>query len=138
MKKMYEVAGPTDRRAISEFLKREGQFLLPMVELVERTELAIDEVIEVVGRATLEAVLGMSAEALAGPKQAGRARAEGDAVWYGSQGGQVYLSDRKVRVERPRLRVKGKGEGGELEVPAYEAMTRPGPLAQRWAWPSRR
>jgi len=131
MRKTYEVASSTNRRAIAEFLKQEGQFLLPMVELVERTELAIDEVIEVVGRATVEAVLGMSAQALAGPKQAGRARAEGEAVWYGSQGGQVYLSDRKVRVERPRLRVKGKGEGGELEVPAYEAMTRPGPLAQR-------
>lgn len=131
MKKRYEVAGAADRRAVAEFLKREGQFLLPMVELVERTELAIDEVVQVVGRATVEAVLSLSAEALAGPKQAGRARAEGEAAWYGSQGGQVYLSDRRVRVERPRLRVKGRGEGGELEVPAYEAMRRPGPLAQR-------
>ena len=34
-----------DGRAIAEFMKREGQFLLPMVELVEHTELAIDEVI---------------------------------------------------------------------------------------------
>jgi transposase-like protein len=131
MRKRYEVAGRADRRAVAEFLKREGQFLLPLVELVERTELAIDEVIEVVGRATVEAVLGLSAEALAGPKQAGRARGAGEAVWYGSQGGQVYLSDRKVRVERPRLRVKGRGEGGEVEVPAYEAMRRPGPLAER-------
>lgn len=131
MRKTYEVRDRTDRRAVAEFLKREGQFLLPMVELVERTELAIDEVIEVVGRATIEAVLSLSAEAMAGPKQAGRARGPGEAVWYGSQGGQVYLSDRKVRVERPRLRTKGRGEGGELEVPAYEAMRRPGPLAER-------
>ena len=56
MRKTYDVASPTDRRAISEFLKREGQFLLPMVGLVERTELAIDEVIEVVGRATVEEI----------------------------------------------------------------------------------
>ncbi len=40
-------------------------------------------------------------------------------------------SDRKVRVERPRLRVKGRGEGGEVEMPAYEAMRRPGPVAER-------
>ena len=131
MRKTYEVASPADRRAVAEFLKRDGQFLLPMVELVERTELAIDEVIEVVGRATVEAVLGLSAEALAGPKQAGRRRGAGEALWYGSQGGQVYLSDRKVRVERPRLRAKGRGAGGEMEVPAYAAMRRPGPLAQR-------
>ena len=35
MRKTYEVASGTDRRGIAEFMKREGQFLLPMVELVE-------------------------------------------------------------------------------------------------------
>lgn len=131
MKRRYEVTERADKRAAAEFLKREGQFLLPMVQLVERAELAIDEVIEVVGRATIEAVLEMSAEALAGPKQAGKAREDGRAGWYGRQSGQVYLADRKIRVERPRLRVKDRGEGGELEVPAYTAMQRPGPLADR-------
>lgn len=130
MKGTYEVHNGTDRRAITEFLKREGQVLLPMVELVDRAELAIDEVIEVMGRATIEAVLEMSAEAVAGPKQAGRARGADDAVWYGRQDGQVYLSERKVRVERPRLRQKGEG-GAEVEVPAYASMRRPGPLADR-------
>ena len=57
MKRRYEVAGAKDRRAIARFLKREGQFLLPMLGLVEQAELAIDEVIEVMGRATIEAVL---------------------------------------------------------------------------------
>ena len=36
-----------------------------------------------------------------------------------------------MRVERPRLRRRGQGTGGEVEVPAYEAMNRPGPVAQR-------
>jgi transposase-like protein len=131
MRGSYEVTNGTDSRAIAEFLKSEGQFLLPMVDLVDRAELAIDEVIDVMGRATIEAVLAMSAEAVAGPKQAGRARGADEVVWYGRQRGQVYLSDRKVRVERPRLRRKGDGEGGEVEVPAYAAMTRPGALADR-------
>ncbi|NIP93499.1 MAG: IS256 family transposase, partial [Akkermansiaceae bacterium] len=131
MKRTYEVADRTDKRAMEEFLKREGQFLLPMVELVERTEVAIDEVIDVVGRATLGAVLEMSAEGVAGPKQGGKKREEGSVVWYGRQGGQVYLSDRKVRVERPRLRRREGGQGAEVEVPAYEAMQRPGRLADR-------
>ena len=128
MKRTYEVAEQGDKRGLAEFLKRESQFLLPMVE---RTELAIDEVITVMGRATLEAVLAMSAEGVAWPKQAGKARPAGEAVWYGRQSGQVYLSDRKVRVERPRLRRRGQGTGGEVEVPAYEAMNRPGPVGQR-------
>ena len=131
MKRTYEVRDRADKRAIREFLKREGQFLLPMLELVEQTEVAIDEVIQVMGRATIEAVLEMSAEGVAGVKQAGRSRAEDDTVWYGRQGGVVYLSDRKVRVEWPRLRRRGAGEGGEVEVPAYAAMRRPGAVADR-------
>ena len=131
MKRTYEVAGLADKRAVAEFVKREGQFLLPMVELVERTELAIDEVIQVMGRATIEAVLEMSAEGVAGPKQSGKAREEGATVWYGRQSGQVYLSDRKVRIERPRLRHRGRGQDGEVEVPAYMAMRRPGAMADR-------
>ena len=131
MKRTYEVRDRADKRAIREFLKREGQFLLPMLELVEQTEVVIDEVIQVMGRATIEAVLEMSAEGVAGVKQAGRSRAEDDTVWYGRQGGVVYLSDRKVRVERPRLRRRGAGEGGEVEVPAYAAMRRPGAVADR-------
>ena len=86
MKRTYEVRDRADKRAIREFLKREGQFLLPMLELVEQTEVAIDEVIQVMGRATIEAVLEMSAEGVAGVKQAGRSRAEDDTVWYGRQG----------------------------------------------------
>ena len=80
MKRTYEVRDRADKRAIREFLKREGQFLLPMLELVEQTEVAIDEVIQVMGRATIEAVLEMSAEGVAGVKQAGRSRAEDDTV----------------------------------------------------------
>jgi hypothetical protein len=117
MKRTYEVADRTDKRAITEFLKREGQFLLPMVELVERTEMAIDEVIDEVGRATLGAVLEMSAEGVAGPKQAGKRREEESVVWYGRQGGQVYLSDRKVRVDRPRAPAEDRGPGSRSGGP---------------------
>ena len=84
MRRTYEVAERADKQVVAEFLKREGQFLMPMVELVERTELAIDEVIEVMGRATIEAVLAMSAEVVAGPKQGGKARQPGVVVQFES------------------------------------------------------
>jgi hypothetical protein len=32
------------------------------------------------------------------------------------------LSDRKLAVQRPRLRKRGAGTGEEVEIPAYEAM----------------
>jgi transposase-like protein len=129
--KTYEVADRTDRRALAEFLSREGQFLVPMVERVEQADIAIDEVIGVMGRATIEAVLEMSAGGVAGPKQRGKAREPEAVVWYGRQDGQVYLSDRKLRVKRPRLRKQGQGKGGEVEVPAYKAMQTRSRLADR-------
>ena len=92
MKRTYEVRDRADKRAIREFLKREGQFLLPMLELVEQTEVVIDEVIQVRGRATIEAVLEMSAEGVAGVKQAGRSRAEDDTVWFTCRTGRCVWS----------------------------------------------
>src|SRR5215472_3644724 len=74
------------------------------------------------GRATIQAVLELSAQqAAGGPRQQEKQR-EGEVVWYGRQPGSVMLSDRKLAVKRPRLRRKGPGAEKEVEVPAYQAM----------------
>jgi transposase-like protein len=52
-------------------------------------------------------------------------------VFYGRQAGQVMLSDRKIQVERPRLRTKGRGRSKEVEIPAYTAMQNQPPLGER-------
>ena len=44
--------------------------LLPLLELICNTENAVDELINVVGKAAIEAVLLLSAQQIAGPKQA--------------------------------------------------------------------
>ena len=128
-KQAYQISERTDRRKIAEYLSRDGQLLLPLLELVCNTENAIDEVINVVGTAAVEAVLLLSAEEVAGPKQPGKAR--GEIGWHGRQAGVVSLSDRKLRVEKPRLRRKGKGAGKEVDIPAYEAMVMNSRLGQR-------
>lgn len=129
MSTAYQVCDAKDSRRLAEFLAKEGQLLLPMLDLIERTEAAVDEVIDVAGRAAVEAILLMSAQEVAGPKHPGKAA--GDVRWHGLQPGVVTLSDRKVRVRKPRLRHKGSGSGGEVEVPAYEAMQRDGRLRER-------
>jgi putative transposase len=114
--------GKANARKLGEFLSKNGQQLLPMVNLIEQCRMACDELIDVAGRATLQAVLELSAEqAAGGPRQQGKPRA-GEVVWYGRQAGTVMLSDRKLEVKRPRLRKKGAGENKEVEVPAYQAM----------------
>ena len=110
-----------DRTALTEFFTKGGQVLLPLLDLVERSERAVDEVIDVVGRSTIEALLRLSAEQGAGPKEQGT-RSQRDISWYGSQQGAVTLSDRTRRVAKPRLRRRGVGEGGEGALPAYERL----------------
>jgi hypothetical protein len=82
------------------------------------------------GRATIEAVLLMSAEAVAGPKQQGK-RADREIAYHGRQAGRVALKERQLRVTRPRLRKKKPrpGEAGEIEIPATR------PCARMAGWP---
>jgi transposase-like protein len=92
-----------------------------MVKLVEDARAAIDEVIDVTGRAVIEAVIEASAVELAGARTPGKR--SGDIRHHGHQHGIVHLAERKLRVRRPRLRHR---TDGEIDIPAYQAMrTRP-------------
>ena len=97
-------------------------YLLPLVNVFALAGGALDHIIDVIGRAAIEAVLDISAVDVAGEKQPGKERKGGGAAYHGRQRGRVYLADRAVRVERPRLRSAGEGE---LAIPAYEALRRP-------------
>ena len=136
MKKPYKIvsgASTPNRRELADWLAKDGQLLIPLVELLEKGERAIDEVIEVMGRATIEAVLRMSAEQVAGPKEQGRRDADRDLYWHGVQAGRVALKERQLRVDKPRLRKKRPraDEPGEVEIPAYTALQADQPLADR-------
>jgi putative transposase len=120
VKKKYQVISRHDRRALARWLAKNGQGLLPLVELVEGAELALEELIDVTGRATIEAVLELSALQVAGEPH--RGRRGGEVLWHGSQLGQVRLAERKLKVRRMRLRRRGGGPGAEVPVPAYEAL----------------
>jgi len=121
MKAAYQIADREDSRALAQFLSGEGQALLPMLDLIEQAEMAVDELIDVAGRATIEAVLTLSGQALAGPKHPGK-RAGCPIGWHGEQSGLVNLAERKLRISKPRLRRKDKGKSREVEIPAYAAM----------------
>ena len=127
--RQYQIAAKNDSRKLAEFLSQDGQGLLPMVELLCQAEMAVDELIDVAGRATIEAVLTLSARQVAGAKHPGKA--DGDITWYGRQKTTVPLAERKLRVEKPRLRRKGKGANKEVPIPAYEAMLDHAPIGRR-------
>jgi len=117
--------GETNAKQLAEIFSRHGQGLLPMVDLIEQSRMAVDELIDVAGRATIEAVLQLSAAQVAGPRTPGQRRS--GLLWHGRQAGRVCLKERKLGVTKPRLREK---EGGEVAIPAYEAMQENG-MSQR-------
>jgi len=120
VKQVYQIASKKDSKELARFLTRNGQALLPMVELIEQAQMAVDDFIDVLGRAALEAVLELSAGQLAGPPHQGKVG--GEIRRHGNQSGTVCLSTQKVRVSKPRLRKKRGGKGAEVAIPAYEAM----------------
>ena len=112
MEKRYHIIRKESTEELGKFLVKNGQALLPMVELIEQSKLAIDEWIDVLGRAHIQAVLRLSAERIAGPPHPGRKG--GEVGWHGREQGTVCLQERKLRVARPRLRKKGQRHKGEV------------------------
>lgn len=106
-------------RELAAALARDGQLLLPIVELITTGQAVVDEAIDVMGRATIEAVLNLSAAQVAGEPHRGKKNARG-LTRHGRQPGVVKLSDRTLRVDRPRLR---RADGsGEVAIPAYARL----------------
>lgn len=120
MKKPYHIVNREEKSAaaaIEQFAKSNGQLLLPLIELITQARIAVDEVIGSIGRKTIETILMLSAEEVAGARTPGKS--SGDIRWHGSQEGRVALADRHLKVKRPRLRHKREGE---MKVPAYQAL----------------
>jgi putative transposase len=110
---------------IEEFCQANGQILLPIVNLIQNASQIVETVIYEIGHQTLEQILVLSAEQVAGARTPGKA--SGEIRHHGSQPGRVQLADRKMKVKRPRLRHKTEGE---VKVPAYEMLRQDRGLGQ--------
>jgi transposase-like protein len=120
VKKPYHIVTRAAREStavIEQFCQANGQILLPIVNLIQNASQVVEHVIHEVGHQMLEQILVLSAEQVAGARTPGKAK--GDICYHGSQAGCVQLADRKLKVKRPRLRHKTKGE---VKVPAYEML----------------
>jgi putative transposase len=129
VKKQYHIVTRADDESasiIQRFCQSNGQILLPLVEKIQSASDMVNSVIHELSLKTLETILVLSAEQVAGARTPGKA--SGDIRWHGSQQGSVSLADRKVNVRRPRLRHK---TGGEVAVPAYESLRKDKQLGKR-------
>jgi putative transposase len=128
VKKPYHIVTRAARESaavIEQFCRANGQILLPILDLIENASQVVETVIHEIGHQTLEQILVLSAEQVAGPRTPGKS--SGDIRYHGSQSGRVQLVDRKLKVQRPRLRHKTEGE---VKVPAYEMLRKERGLGQ--------
>jgi putative transposase len=128
VKRPYHIVTRAARESaavIEQFCRSNGQILLPIVNLIQNASQVVESVIHEIGHQTLEMILVLSAEQVAGPRRPGKAG--GDIRHHGTQPGCVQLADRKVKVKRPRLRHKTEGE---VKVPAYEMLRQDRGLGQ--------
>jgi hypothetical protein len=78
MTRRYQIVNRPGRRStpdpakLAAMLAKDGQLLLPLLDLIEQAQAAVDDLIDLMGRAANEAVLLMSTAAVAGPKQQGK------------------------------------------------------------------
>lgn len=104
------------KRQAQPLLKANPEAVLPMLEMIERAQLCLDDLLGDLSRGFIEELLMLSASTVAGGKHPGRR--EGEVRWHGQQGGVVRVGQAKLRVQRPRLR----DARGEVPIPAYAAL----------------
>lgn len=101
-----------------------------MADLIASGQTDFDQLVQDAGACIIQAALKASVEQMIGPKRPGLTRDSG-VVRFGSQRGLVHLTDRAVRVTRPRVRRRlPDGTTREEPIPAYEALRR-GRVARR-------
>jgi len=91
--KEYHILSKKASTDLAKTAAANSQIMLPMVGLIEDSQMAVDELIETLGRATIEAVLLMSAVEWPENHQG---RKGADVLRHGGQAGVATL----VRTER--------------------------------------
>lgn len=104
------------------------ELFAPMLNLIASGKQTIESVMNQAGRAVVELLLQLSATSIAGEKSPGRQG--GEVRWHGSQGGQICLLERRLKVSKPRLRTRG-AQGREVAIPLYESLQDDSKLAAR-------
>jgi putative transposase len=127
-KAQLSVVHRDDHSALLAHFAQCPELFAPMLALIESGRQTIASVMNEAGRAVVELLLQLSASSIAGDKSPGRH--SGEVLWHGSQGGQICLLERRLKVSKPRLRTRGR-RGREIAIPLYEQLQGDSGLAAR-------
>jgi len=106
------------RKKASQFLRKieGGQWLAGrVVEIVAQGKRGLDGLVVELGKKVAEAIMYMEREEIAGPDYRPY---NSEVRKWASQPGSVFVGDRKLRIEHPRLR----GPQGEIELKTYRRL----------------
>ena len=117
-----------DHNGLLDHFAQCPELFAPMLNLIASGKQTIESVMNQAGRALVELLLQVSASSIAGEKSPGRQ--SGEVLWHGSQGGQICLLERRLKVSKPRLRTRGR-PGREVPIPLYEQLQGDSGLAER-------
>jgi transposase-like protein len=109
------------RKKASGFLRKieGGQWLAGrVVEIVAQGKRGMDGLVVELGKMVAEAIMYMEREEIAGPDYRPY---NSEVRKWASQAGSVFVGDRKLRIEHPRLR----GPQGEIELKTYRRLREP-------------
>ena len=105
------------------------QLMLPLLIAMDATKKGLLAFVQQMGMVALAELLAMEAAQIVGPK--GK-HVEGRTHHHWGTGlTPLCFGGRNVSVAHPRVRVRGKGRGGEVQLPTIEALRESDPLSAR-------
>jgi len=113
MKRSYQIAERKSTRKLKKFLLENAEALLPMVELIEASSMAVDELIEVLGRASIEAVLRRclgTTNLIESPHSGVRMRTRRVSCWQGGRMVLRWVASAFLATEKNFRRIPGYKE----------------------------
>ena len=108
----FKLIAKHDTQRLAACFAEQEQVLVPLLALIEDAKASIDELMSDTARAFVEQLLIVSAQEVAGWKHPGKRT--GEIRWHGTQSGRIVLAERKLRLQRPRLR----RANGKIALPA--------------------
>jgi len=107
------------------------QLMLPLLLAVDATKRGLLAFVQQMGLVVLQELLATEATAIAGPK--GKHARERTHHHWGSARTSLAFGGRNAIIERPRVRARGKGKKGEVELPSIAALRDDDPMSVRVA-----
>lgn len=107
------------------------QLMLPLLLAVDATKKGLLSFVQQMGMVVLSELLEVEAARIAGPKGKhvdGRTHHH-----WGTATTPVCFGGRHVSLPHPRVRVRGKGRGGEVTLPSIESLREADPMSTRVA-----